>query len=98
MQFNESFEKSKAKVLALNTKAVEIAEDNTKAAFAFAREALAAKTPEAFWAVQQDYFKKQQDAAFKQAEAVSAIYAEWMKDAAVPNFADAFKPFLGKAA
>ena len=97
MQFNDSFEKSKSQFVALNTKAVEIAEDNTKAAFAFAREALSAKTPEALWSVQQAYLKSQQEAAVKQVEAMNKFYADWMKETSGP-MAEVMKPFMGKVA
>ena len=97
MQFTDSFEKTKAQFAALNTKAVEMAEDNTKTVFAFTRDVLAAKTPEAFWAVQQSFMKTQQEAAAKQAEAMKAFYADWLKETSAP-MADAFKPFFGKAA
>jgi hypothetical protein len=97
MQINETFEKTQAQITSLNVKAVEFAEDNTKAAFAFTREVLAAKTPEAFWAVQQSFFKSQQDAMVKQSEAFGKFYADWLKDTSAP-LADAMKPFMGKAA
>jgi hypothetical protein len=97
MQFTDSFEKSKAQFAALNTKAVELAEDNTKAVFAYTRDVLAAKTPEAFWAVQQSFAKSQQEAMTKQAEAVKTFYADWLKETSAP-MADALKPFFGKAA
>lgn len=97
MQFNDSFEKTKTQFATLNTKAVEIAEENTKAAFAFAREALAAKTPEALWGLQQAYFKAQQDAVSKQAETFGKFYADWLKDTSAP-MADAMKPFMPKVA
>lgn len=97
MQINETFEKTQAQITSLNVKAVEFAEDNTKAAFAFTREVLAAKTPEAFWAVQQSFLKSQQDAMVKQSEAFGKFYADWLKDTSAP-LADVMKPFLGKAA
>ncbi len=97
MQFNETFEKTQAQFAALNTKAVELAEVNTTAAFAYTRDVLAAKTPEAFWAVQQSFFKTQQDAATKQTEAFGTFYADWFKQASAP-LADVMKPFMNKAA
>jgi hypothetical protein len=97
MQFTESFEKAQAKLVAMNTKAVEMAEDNTKAAFAYARDVLSAKTPEAFWAVQQNFLKTQQDVAAKQFEAMQSFYADFMKDAAAP-VAEAVKSAGRKAA
>jgi hypothetical protein len=97
MQINETIEKTKTQFAALNTKAVEIAEENTKAAFAFTREALAAKTPEALWSLQQSFFKSQQDVVAKQAEAMSKFYADWLKETSGP-MADAMKPFMPKAA
>jgi hypothetical protein len=97
MQFTESFEKTKAQITALNTKAVEMAEDNTKAVFAYTRDVLAAKTPEAFWAVQQSFMKSQQDVVAKQAEAMKTMYADWLKETSAP-MADAMKPFMGKVA
>jgi hypothetical protein len=97
MQINDSFQKTQAQFASLNSKAVEFAEDNTRAAFAYTREVLAAKTPEAFWAVQQSFFKTQQDVVAKQTEAFSTFYADWLKDTSAP-MADAMKPFLGKAA
>jgi hypothetical protein len=97
MQFNDTIEKTQAKFLALNTKAVEMAEDNSKAAFAYARDVLAAKTPEAFWAVQQNFFKSQQDVATKQFETMQSFYADWMKEAGAP-VEDMLKPARRKAA
>jgi hypothetical protein len=97
MQFTDTFEKAQAKLVAMNTKAVELAEEQTKAAFAYTRDVLAAKTPEAFWAVQQNFMKTQQDAATKQFEAMQAFYGEWMKDAAAP-VADVVKAAGRKAA
>jgi hypothetical protein len=97
MQFNDSFEKTKTQFATLNTKAVEIAEENTKAAFAFTREAFAAKTPEALWSLQQSFFKSQQDAVTKQAESFGKFYADWLKDTSAP-MAEAMKPFMPKAA
>jgi hypothetical protein len=97
MQFNDTIAKTQTQLAALNTKAVEFAEDSTKAAFAFTREVLAAKTPEAFWAVQQSFFKTQADAVTKQSEAFGKFYADWVKETAAP-MADAMKPFLGKTA
>ena len=93
MQFNNTIEKSQAQVAAFNAKAVEFAEDSTKAAFAFAREALAAKTPESLWSVQQSFMKSQQEAAVRQAESFNALYAGWLRDASSP-MADAMKPFM----
>jgi hypothetical protein len=97
MQINDTFEKTQAQLASLNTKAVEFAEDNAKAAFAYTREVLASKTPEAFWAVQQSFFKTQQDVVTKQTETFGKFYADWLKDVQAP-LADAMKPFLGKAA
>jgi hypothetical protein len=96
MQFPETFEKTKAQFATLNTKAVEIVEENTKAAFAFTRDALAAKTPEAFWSLQQSFFKSQQDAITKQAESFGKFYADWLKDTSAP-MAQAMKPFMPNA-
>jgi hypothetical protein len=97
MQFNETLEKSKSQFLAVNSKAMEYAEENTKAAFAFTREVLTAKTPESFFSLQQSYLKAQQEAAVRQAEALGKLYADWLKETSVP-VADAFKPFMPKAA
>ena len=97
MQFNDSIEKTKTQFATLNTKAVEIAEENTKAAFAFTREAMTAKTPEALWSLQQSFFKSQQDAVTKQTEAMSKFYADWLKETSGP-MADAMKPFMPKVA
>lgn len=97
MQFNDSFEKTKTQFATLNSKAVEIAEENTKAAFAFTRDALAAKSPEALWSLQQSFFKAQQDAITKQAETLGKFYADWLKDTSAP-MADAMKPFMPKVA
>jgi hypothetical protein len=97
MQINETIEKTQAQFATLNTKAVEFAEDNTKAVFAYTREVLAAKTPDAFWAVQQSFFKTQQDVVAKQTEAFGKFYADWLKDTSAP-MAEVMKPFLNKAA
>jgi hypothetical protein len=97
MQLTDTFEKSKAQLVAANSKAMEFAEENTKAAFAFTRDVLAAKTPEHFFSVQQSYLKAQQEAALRQAEALNKLYADWLKDAAAP-VADALKPLMPKAA
>jgi hypothetical protein len=93
MQFNATLEKSQAQAAAFNSKAVEFAENNTKAAFAFAREALAAKTPETLWSVQQSFVKTQQEAVKTQFEAFNAFYADWMRETSAP-MADAMKPFM----
>ncbi len=97
MQINDTFEKAQSQFTSLNAKAVEFAEDNSKAAFAYTRDVLAAKTPEAFWAVQQSFFKSQQDVVTKQTEAFGKFYADWLKETSAP-VAEAFKPFLNKAA
>jgi hypothetical protein len=97
MQFNDTFAKAQTQFASLNAKAVEFAEDNSKSAFAYARDVLAAKTPEAFWAVQQSFFKTQQDVVAKQTEAFGKFYADWAKETSAP-MADALKPFLNKAA
>lgn len=97
MQFNDTAAKTQTQFVALNTKAVEFAEDNTKAAFAFTRDVLAVKTPEAFWALQQSFLKTQQDAVTKQTEAFGKFYADWLKETSAP-MAEAMKPFMGKAA
>ncbi len=97
MQFNDTLTKAQTQFASLNAKAVEFAEDNTKAAFAFTRDVLAAKTPESFWAVQQSFFKSQQDVVAKQGEAFRTFYADWLKETSAP-LADAMKPFLNKAA
>lgn len=97
MQINETIEKTQTEFAALNTKAVEIAEENAKAAFAFTREALTAKTPEALWSLQQAFFKAQQDAVTKQTEAMSKFYADWLKETSGP-MAEAMKPFMPKVA
>ena len=76
---------------------MEFAEDNTKAAFAFTKDVLSAKTPVAFWSVQQSFFKAQQDVAVKQTEAMSKFYADWLKETSAP-VAEAMKPFMPKAA
>jgi hypothetical protein len=88
-----AFESVQTQFTALTSKAVDVSEQNTKSVFAFAREALAAKTPEAFFKAQQEFFKSQQAFAAKQAEELYAFYAECIKQAPVP-FADAFKPFM----
>jgi hypothetical protein len=97
VHINDTIEKTKTQFATLNTKAVEIAEENTKAAFAFTREALSAKTPEALWSLQQSFFKTQQDAVAKQTEAMSKFYADWLKETSSP-MADAMKPFMPKVA
>jgi hypothetical protein len=97
MTFNDSFEKSKAQLLAANSKAMEFAEENTKAAFAFTRDVLNAKTPESILSVQQGYFKSQQEAALRQAEALNKLYADWLKGSASP-VSEALKPYFPKAA
>ncbi len=95
MHINDTFEKTKTQFASLNTKAVEIAEENTKAAFAFARDAMAARTPEALWSLQQAYLKSQQEAVTRQAESFGKFYADLLKDAGSP-MADAMKPFMPK--
>jgi hypothetical protein len=97
MQFIDTFEKSKTQFVAANSKAMEFAEENTKAAFAFTREAFTAKTPESFFSLQQSYLKSQQEAAVRQIEALNALYADWLKVSATP-VTEAFKPLMPKAA
>jgi hypothetical protein len=91
------FEQSKTQFVAFNAKAVEFAEDNSKAAFAFAKEAMAAKSPENLWSLQQAFLKAQQETAVRQVETFGKFYADWMKANSSP-FADALKPFMGKVA
>jgi hypothetical protein len=97
MSINETVEKSQAQFVALNAKAMDFAEANTKAVFGFAREALAAKTPESFWSLQQTFMKSQQEAAVKQVEQFNSFYADWLKQTSAP-MAEAMKPFMAKAA
>jgi hypothetical protein len=97
MSINETVEKSQAQFVALNAKAMDFAEANTKAVFGFAREALATKTPESFWSLQQTFMKSQQEAAVKQVEQFNSFYADWLKQTAAP-MAEAMKPFMAKAA
>ncbi len=97
MQFNPNFEKTQAQFTAINSKAVEFAEDNAKAVFAHARDVLTAKTPESFWSLQQNFFKAQQDVATRQFEAMNGLFATVVRETSAP-LADAMKPFLGKAA
>jgi hypothetical protein len=92
---NSAFETTKTQLAAANVQAIEFAETNTKAAFAFAREALAAKSPETLWSLQQAYLKAQQEAAVAQSQALAKSYADMFKVGANP-LADALKPFMGK--
>jgi hypothetical protein len=97
MTINATIEKSQAQIAALNAKAIEFAEENAKSAFTFTRDALAVKTPDALWSLQQTFLKAQQDAGLRQVESLSKFYADWMKEAAAP-MTDALKPFMPKTA
>jgi hypothetical protein len=73
MQFTENFEKSQAQVQAISAQAMTFAEENTKAGFAFVREAMSVKSPDAFWSMQQSFFRAQQEAATRQAETLGKL-------------------------
>lgn len=75
---------AKSRIAELQLKSMEIAETNTKAAFAFARDVLSAKSPETFVTLQQDFFKSQQEAALRQFQEVNSLTLGLFRELAAP--------------
>lgn len=85
----------------LQLKGMEYAEANTKAAFAFWREAVSAKSPEALFSLQQSFLKSQSEAVARQFKDMNTLTLSLVRDAAVPmqdSMAKAFAPFQPKKA
>ena len=85
MQFNDTFEKTKAQFVALNTKAVEFAEENTKAAFAFTREVLPPRPQKPSGRSSSLSSSPSRKPLCKQTEAMSKFYADWLKETSGPS-------------
>ena len=86
---------------ALQSKGVAYAESNAKALFAFWRDAVAVKSPEALFNLQQDFFKNQSEAAVKQFQDLNSATLAFVKDSAAPvqaNWNKVFSGFGNKAA
>lgn len=81
---NQSAKAYQARFADLQAKGMDIAEANAKAVFAFWRSATAAKTPEALFAVQQDFFKAQSEAAMKQFQELNSVTSAMVREAAAP--------------
>ena len=85
----------------LQAKSLEIAESNAKATFAFLRDVMTVKSPDAFVSLQQSFFKLQSEAAMSQAQDLNAMTVALMRDVASPlqaNVGKAFAAFQPKQA
>lgn len=81
---NQSAKACQARLADLQAKGMDIAEANAKAVFAFWRNATAVKTPEALFALQQDFFKAQSEAAMKQFQELNSVTTALVREAAAP--------------
>lgn len=81
---NQSAKAYQARFADLQAKSMDIAEANTKAVFAFWRNATAVKTPEALFALQQDFFKAQSEVAMKQFQELNGAATALVREAAAP--------------
>ncbi len=85
----------------LQLKGVEYAEANTKAAFAFFREAVATKSPDAFFSLQQAFLKSQSEVLVRQFQDINTLALSVVRDAAAPvqdSMSKAFSAFQPKKA
>jgi hypothetical protein len=81
---NQSAKVYQARFAELQTKGMDIAEANTKAFFAFWRDATTAKSPEALFTLQQDFVKAQSEATLKQLQDLNAVTVALVREAAAP--------------
>lgn len=81
---NAAASAAKSRFAELQMKGVEIAEVNTKAAFAFVRDAMAVKSPETLVTLQQDFFKAQQDVLMRQFQDVNSLTLAILRDLSAP--------------
>ncbi len=85
----------------LQAKGLEIAEANTKAIFAFWREATSVKTPDALFALQQDFVKAQSEVSLKQFQDINTVTVAMVRETTAPvqsGLSKAFAGFGAKAA
>ena len=85
----------------LQLKGVEYAEANAKAAFAFWRDAFAAKSPDALFSLQQAFVKSQSEILVRQFQDINTLAMSLVRDAAQPvqdNMSKAFSAFQPKKA
>jgi len=68
----------------LQAKGLAIFETNTKAVLGFWRDAAAVKSPEALFALQQNFFKAQSETAVKQFQELNDATVALVKEAAAP--------------
>ena len=92
---NQSAKVYQARFADLQAKGMDIVEANTKAVLAFWREATAVKTPEALFALQQDFLKAQSEAAMKQFQEMNSVTVALVRDAAAPVQEGLPKSFRG---
>lgn len=93
---NQTAKVYQARLTDLQAKGLDIAETNAKAFFAFWRDAAVAKTPEALFALQQDFVKSQAEVAVKQFQDLNGVAVALVREAAAPvqsGFAKAFAGF-----
>ena len=82
-----------ARLTDLQAKSLEIVESNAKSTFAYFRDVMAVKSPDAFVALQQDFFKAQSETAMSQAQDLNAMTAALFRDVASPLHANLGKAF-----
>jgi hypothetical protein len=85
----------------LQAKGVSYAETNAKALFAFWREAVAVKSADALFNLQQDFVKAQSEVAVKQFQDLNSATLAFVKETAAPlqaSWNKAFAGFANKAA
>lgn len=75
---------AQARLTEIQAKGVEAAEHNSKSAFAFVRDALAAKSPETFFSLQQDFFKAQQEVALRQVQEFNGLTMGLLREFMTP--------------
>jgi len=84
-----------ARISDFQAKGMDIAETNTKAFFAFWRDATSAKSPEALFALQQDFVKAQSETALKQIQDLNSFTVALVREASAPVQAGLTKAFAG---
>ncbi len=92
---NQSAKVYQARFADLQAKGMDIVEANTKAVLSFWREATAVKSPEALFALQQDFVKAQSETALKQFQEINSVTVALVREAAAPVQEGFSKTFAG---
>jgi hypothetical protein len=98
---NKAASAVQARFAEMQMKGVEMAEANAKSVFAFWRDALAVKSPEAFLSLQQNYMKSQAETMMRQAQDLNAMGAALVREVSAPmqdNISKTFAAFQPKQA